>query len=201
MLTPAPNSNREATMLLFRGSRDLMRQLVFVRVLSSLHCRVPRRRGGADRRPARRRRPDAGKDRQIALPPPPGARRCPWTTSPRSFSGGASLFRRARQGAASARSASTSPASFSDLKRTTSSCAPPGPIVWPFLATDAIALTHLPGWRPVVVDDFQGKLSAWKVQGEPATKAGGRPAEQARAIADLRPCPRPGGRAHRRQLP
>ena len=35
----------------------------------------------------------------------------------------------------------------------------------------ATALTHLPGWRPICVDDFQGKLSAWTIQGELAAKA------------------------------
>ncbi len=36
----------------------------------------------------------------------------------------------------------------------------------------AIALTHLPGWQPVIVEDFRGKLSAWTVRGAPATAEG-----------------------------
>jgi hypothetical protein len=36
----------------------------------------------------------------------------------------------------------------------------------------AIALTHLPGWQPVIVEDFRGKLSAWTVRGTTATAEG-----------------------------
>ena len=39
------------------------------------------------------------------------------------------------------------------------------------LAT-VVALTHLPGWRPVFHDDLAGKRSGWTVQGGPGTGEG-----------------------------
>jgi hypothetical protein len=36
----------------------------------------------------------------------------------------------------------------------------------------AVALTHLPGWQPVFVEDFRNKLSVRRVRGEPSTSEG-----------------------------
>jgi hypothetical protein len=38
--------------------------------------------------------------------------------------------------------------------------------------TAASALTHLPGWRPIVAEDFRGKLSVSTIRGEPVTAEG-----------------------------
>jgi hypothetical protein len=35
-----------------------------------------------------------------------------------------------------------------------------------------VAVTHLPGWRPIFVEDFHGKLSAWNVRGGAASSEG-----------------------------